>query len=153
VLLHISLQEHPPLKKLRLGKWIILSDEQEWDPHSQGFQDQEENFIRRTQFGNHGEEPDRNLSEVISNTRPRANVDLSTQMVKISKVFDDRYLINIAATSSSNRECNQTVHKLAASWGIGIDTANKTLKCTTQKGMRHTLYPIERHFRTHQAQL
>jgi hypothetical protein len=35
----------------------------------------------------------------------------------------------------------------------GIDIAKKTLKCTTQKGVRQTLYPIERRFRTKQAQL
>jgi hypothetical protein len=42
---------------------------------------------------------------------------------------------------------------LAQSWGIGLETAKQTLKVTTQKGMRNTLYPIERCFRTKQAQL
>jgi len=44
-------------------------------------------------------------------------------------------------------------NQLAKLWNIGLSTAMKTIKCTTQKGVRNTMYPIERCFRTKQAQL
>jgi len=74
-------------------------------------------------------------------------------MKEISHAFDDKYLISIASTTTSNKTCNITAEKLANSWNIGVDVAKKTLKCTTQKGARQTLYPVERRFRTRQAQL
>jgi hypothetical protein len=43
--------------------------------------------------------------------------------------------------------------KLAQRWAISEATASKTLKVTTQKVVRNALYPIERRFRTRQAQL
>ncbi len=142
----------PTAREIETCKWITLSDDQEWDPHSQGFQEQEENFTCHSQFLPYGQEQDRTLFELSSKVRYKfQKVNYSMEHSNISQAFDDKYII--AATATSNRECNQAAEDLASSWGIGIETARKTLKSTTQKGMRHTLYPIERRFRTRQAQL
>jgi hypothetical protein len=60
---------------------------------------------------------------------------------------------NISATSSSTRNSQLSPKLLAKRWGIGLEAMKSTIKVTTQKGIRSTLYPIERRFRTKQAQL
>ena len=42
---------------------------------------------------------------------------------------------------------------VATKWGIGIDTAQKTLQATTQLAIRQAIHPIQRRFRTEIMQL
>ena len=61
--------------------------------------------------------------------------------------------VQISAITTSQHQLRITKEKLAQRWGIGEVSAGKTFKVTTQKGIRNTLYPIERRFRTKQTQL
>jgi hypothetical protein len=132
-------------------KWIILSDERNWDPHSEAFSELEENFVHFVQYEReHGPEPDQNLFQVISRLKPKANY--TSDMEQLSPIFDDKHIISLASTSTSSR-LHYSAKELASSWGIGIEQAKKTLKCTTQIGMRNTLHPIERRFKIRQSQL
>jgi hypothetical protein len=38
--------------------------------------------------------------------------------------------------------------ELSRKWGIGLETAKKTLKVTTQYGIRHAIHPLRRRYRT-----
>ena len=42
---------------------------------------------------------------------------------------------------------------LSRRWGIGLDTAHRTITATTQNGIRRVLHPVERRYRTRQAHL
>ena len=42
---------------------------------------------------------------------------------------------------------------LAKRWGIGLDTAHRTLTATTQSGIRRVLHPVERRYKTRQSHL
>jgi hypothetical protein len=42
---------------------------------------------------------------------------------------------------------------LAKRWGIGLDTAHRTLTATTQAGIRRVLHPVERRYKTRQSHL
>jgi hypothetical protein len=75
----------------------------------------------------------------------------NTEMGQVTVELDDKYII--AANSTSGRIHDEAVDLLVKSWNIGKDIAKKTVKCTTQKGVRTMLHPIERRFRTKQAQL
>jgi hypothetical protein len=46
-----------------------------------------------------------------------------------------------------------SAESLAQTWNISLPNAQKTIKCTTQKGVRNPLYPIGGRYRTKQAQL
>jgi hypothetical protein len=81
----------------------------------------------------------------------RLSDPFTTVMRDISQAYDDQYII--APTNTSQWLMNMTAEKIAKTWNIGLENAKKTLQCTTQKGIRNTLYPIERRFRTKQAQL
>jgi len=63
------------------------------------------------------------------------------------------HLVNLSSTRTSNKTPGISPEQLSKTWNIGLSSATKTLKCTTQKGIQNTLYPIERRFRTKQAQL
>lgn len=59
----------------------------------------------------------------------------------------------ILALATKNRGPVVTKEILAQRWGIGLDTAHKTLATTTQYGVRRVLHPVERRYRTRQTHL
>lgn len=121
-----------------------LSAEYEWDPHSDIHANQEMNY---DDLNKRGDYQDRQ----IMCTRSSADVMYYTVMSDVSQAFDDNYIIS--ATNTSRREMTVTAENIAKNWSIRLDNAKKTVRCTTQKGIWRTLYPIERQFRTKQAQL
>ena len=69
-----------------------------------------------------------------------------------AKVFPDEYR-QAASMASGERGSVLTKEILARRWGIGLETAKKTLQVTTQKGIRRVLHPTERRYRTRQAHM
>jgi hypothetical protein len=59
----------------------------------------------------------------------------------------------IFAMSSKDRGPVLTKEILARRWGIGLDTAHRTLTATTQSGIRRVLHPVERRYKTRQSHL
>jgi hypothetical protein len=59
----------------------------------------------------------------------------------------------VCAMSSKDRGPVITKEILAKRWGIGLDTAHRTLTATTQNGIRRVLHPIERRYKTRQSHL
>ena len=59
----------------------------------------------------------------------------------------------ISALSLRERGTIITKEILAKRWGIGLDTAHRTLESTTQKGVRRVLHPVEHCYRTRQSHL
>ena len=49
---------------------------------------------------------------------------------------------------SNQRHSTVNAEELSRKWGIGLETAKKTLKVTTQFGIRHALHPLRRRYRT-----
>jgi len=139
----------PTVHELETCKWIILSNEYNWDPHSDFFSSQEDHFQELEEHTQNNIR-DRRIYEIrTKNHKITANYD--NDFGSISSALDDSYII--AATNTSTREYELNAEALSKKWCIGLDAARKTLRCTTQKGIRNTLYPIERRFRTKQAQL
>jgi hypothetical protein len=60
---------------------------------------------------------------------------------------------NVCSMSSRERGPVVTKEILSRRWGIGLDTAHRTLEATTQKGVRRVLHPIERRYKTRQTHL
>jgi len=125
-------------------KWIYLSNEHYWDPHSHEHQEQEEAFASLSEYPTHNR-------ELCTMTVSSRGDIFNTEMGQVAVELDDKYII--AANSTSGRIHDEAVDLLVKSWNIGKDIAKKTVKCTTQKGVRTMLHPIERRFRTKQAQL
>jgi hypothetical protein len=68
-------------------------------------------------------------------------------------LIDELTQLSIATINIKGRQPRVNAKKLAKRWSIGEILAAKTLQVTTQKGVRNALYPVERRFRTKQAQL
>ena len=56
--------------------------------------------------------------------------------------------INISDTVSANRHSDISPETLSRHWAIGVETARKTLRVTTQQGIRQAIHPITRRYRT-----
>jgi len=52
----------------------------------------------------------------------------------------------ILAYNTRHRHSNINSETLARQWGIGIETARKTLRVTTQAGIRHAIHPLHRQY-------
>ena len=59
----------------------------------------------------------------------------------------------ICAMNSKARGPVITKEILARRWGIGLDTAHRTLTATTQSGIRRVLHPVKRRYKTRQSHL
>jgi hypothetical protein len=59
----------------------------------------------------------------------------------------------ICAMSSKDRGPVITKEILAKRWGIGLNTAHRTLTATTQNVIRHVLHPVERRYKMRQSHL
>jgi hypothetical protein len=56
--------------------------------------------------------------------------------------------LEINSIESRQRHSTVNAEELSRKWGIGLETARKTLKMTTQYGIRHALHPLRRRYRT-----
>jgi hypothetical protein len=54
----------------------------------------------------------------------------------------------VSTLSTGKKRPVLTKEILARRWGIGLDTAHRTLTATTQHGVRRVLHPVERRYRT-----
>jgi hypothetical protein len=130
---------------------INLTDESLWDPHSDTFQHNESNALQSLKENDHLKD------RSICSTKRHPSTRNHTAMADISNTFDDKHFLTlphtIASTTTATRNPHVDPEALAQRWGIGLQAARNTLKVTTQKGVRSTTHPIERRFRTRQAQL
>ena len=83
------------------------------------------------------------------------NSQISSVLHKISLVLNARtlFLKSVSHTSSSLTQSDKKNvmdhYKLAKNWKIGTETAKKTLKATTERGIRTMLHPtLNRRFKT-----
>ncbi|MGH3053527.1 MAG: hypothetical protein ACRDL7_00940, partial [Gaiellaceae bacterium] len=161
--LRINLQLHgcisyipirtPTKDELEECHWIHLTSEAEWDPYSLDFARQEKNIMER----------DGGLNECDSNDVAFDSNIVATVLSTVSSALIDDNVIstlesrvmvrNIEAAQSVNRRYAIKHEELSRRWGIGLETATRTLKVTTQKCIRNAVHPLHRRYRTRQQQL
>ena len=90
---------------------------------------------------NNDDDTDKGLSLELSE-------NLSSRLVSAVRVES----ATVAATASQPRHPKVTPEALARRWDIGLTTAQRTIKVTTQRGIRSSLHPIHRRYRTRQSQ-
>jgi len=92
------------------------------------------------------------LHEHVINQNDRHIMSLSRNLINISDSFDDYSFLNrsiqVATTAKKPRVSSE---QLAQRWGIGLDTAAKTIHVTTQRGVRNVTGHLERRLKTKQA--
>ena len=81
-----------------------------------------------------------------------ADDDFITGLVQSVKTTVKSAQAAHVAAAKSTRYTPLTPDVLAKKWGIGVETAARTLKVTTQKGLRQAVHPISRRYRTQHSQ-
>ena len=81
------------------------------------------------------------LTQDLLLDRLMANVKVKMSEVKVSGV-------NCSSAITNKRHHEVSPELLAQKWGIGLDKAKATLKCTTQKVTRSAILPLTRRCRT-----
>jgi hypothetical protein len=82
-------------------------------------------------------------------------MSLQRNLCDISESFDDAFFLNrfVKMTSTSAKKPGVSHEQLAQRWGIGLETAAKTIQVTTQRGIRNVSGHLEQRFKTKQAHL
>jgi hypothetical protein len=93
----------PTVHEVETCRWVYLSNEHDWDPHSDSYQEQENNFEELANFQG------LNVRTIMNVMTNKCRDPLSTVMSDISQAYDDQYII--ASTNTSRRELNITAEK------------------------------------------
>jgi hypothetical protein len=65
----------------------------------------------------------------------------------------DQNTTKVAFIGAKNRHSHVSAEEVARKFRCGLETAKRTLKTTTQYGVRHALHPLHRRYRIHQQEL
>ena len=147
----------PTISELETCRCFLLSNEDEWNPS-------QVKFIASIKKGKGLMKPARNVMMTVSSTCPNlcpTTIFRDDKMVHefdralanegISQgLLDERLMssCNVNATFTSERHHGTDPSLLAKKWGIGLQKAKDTLKCTTQLNIRSAILPLTRRYRT-----
>ncbi|MGH3054467.1 MAG: hypothetical protein ACRDL7_05760, partial [Gaiellaceae bacterium] len=145
----------PTIQEIENCRWLVMTDDKDWDPYSPTFAEQEEVLMERDVDlspierervinGFESNEVSSVLSAVSSSLCDDNMIRLLEKKVMIRK-------IGVAETDKRKTVIEKA--DLSRRWGIGLETAARTLKVTTQKCVRNALHPLHRRYRTRQMQL
>ena len=156
----------PTESELETCTHIVLTNDSKWDPNSSDLEQQEENHE------NDGPEDLQHMRENGGGRQLFAmhrRTEVSAILSDVSNTLqDDSFLEDLeesvrvqlpqrnataASAKTKKRHHEVTPVSLAKRWGIGLDTASKTIKVTTQKGARSAVHPLHRRYRTKQQQM
>ena len=146
---------------------VVMTDDADWDPstlelHPRSKEEEEYKRIiasvrvnsvdvnanpSEPQVFQSVHESDVILSSVSSALSDETMVPRLVASVKIATYMrnDDSSASSVA---TKGRHSAVNAEELSRKWGIGLETARKTLKVTTQYGIRHALHPLRRRYRT-----
>ena len=97
------------------------------------------------------------IAQTIVEQESQSNMlllDISPTLCDHSLASEMKAAVNVSSIHVAQRRNGIDASKLASNFGIGLDTARKTLEVTTQRGIRSVLNPtLTRRFRTNDRQL
>ncbi len=146
----------PTSEELNECQWLSLTGDQEWDPHSPLFNENERIMNDRANEYGH---PERHEIYEVHTATLNSKVDIYaddvvsrnlcwiTSSLTISGLYDsikeskDAELI-IAGVQSRYWQSDITADRLARLWKIPLKTAIQTIRVTTQKGVRMSIHPL-----------
>jgi hypothetical protein len=146
----------PTIQEMESCRWVNLTAEAEWDPHSSDFEENEKRAHENELIV--PEATDRQIYAIQSLPFVQQN-EIGVEALLASLMNENELLpraiqsITIQDVKSTVRRSQVTQEELACKWKIGLDTSARTLKATTQLTIRNAIHPIQRRFRTQAAQL
>ena len=139
----------PSLEELESCQYIYLSDQESWDPSNVNFKSMSMEEELRHSISS------RSIFDITMSSISSALCEdtLMASLVSAVKIHDTKPAHhpnipetplptpNIAAITQE-RHHKLTPESLAQKWNIGLNTAKKTIKVTTQLGVRSALGPL-----------
>jgi hypothetical protein len=129
--------------------WIELTSDNEWDPNDKRFQEWEERLDH--------------ILDVLDEEFFPHQIDCTIcELWAIQSSFSFLQFIcnklasavKVSATKSSPQRHSESLRdEISQIFGVGLDTATRTLNATTQLAIRNSIHPIHKRFRTEVAQL
>jgi hypothetical protein len=126
---------------------VELTAQEAWDPSSDELEQQD--CIQETRMSN--------VAGTVSTLFPNRRSETSAVLLSVSSTLvDDEFVcgmeqsvwITSAVASSTvrtkSRHSTMEPMELSRCWGIGLSTAQKTLRVTTQKGLPTAVHPLHR---------
>jgi len=131
---------YPSMQELENCEWVELTSPEPWEPSSQIFKEREVQL--QPSMDEELTPVDRHIVGVTSRPfKPRFNLF----------PFNLQCKINTFKTQPCTHSC-QLRNKVSTVFGIGLETAERTLQVTTHLALRNAIHPIHRRFRTEVAQ-
>ena len=91
---------------------------------------------------------DKNISgETHSELTPYDDATLLKRMIGNVNVATAHREVNVSFVGSKDRHSQVNPETVARKFRCGIETAQRTLKTTTQRGVQHTIHPLHRRYR------
>jgi len=141
----------PTVQEIKNCRWINLTSEADWDPHSDDFA---ENERRAQENENIAHDDVQNI--YLTRTTPH---DMSDSLTATSLQNEEDLLprvigsVRIHYSQTSQKRGRVSKEDLARIWKVGLKAAGDTLRATTQMVVQHSLHPLHKQFRTENAQL
>ena len=116
---------------------IVMTDDEPWDPSTVNLRECAVAKVAQVTIKGSVSEADCVLASISDSLveERMAQQLISSVNVKTSQLV------------SNTRHSKVTPEHLSRTWNVGLDTAKKTLKMTTQSGIRHALHPLHRRYR------
>ena len=160
----------PTDHELETCRRIVLTSDQPWNPNDLSFAEQEEAVaLHLSAVHQNGDSrieilpmPAELCDEADFASRLISQISISSDDIEGDGLDgrNDDGLFNtppefkvISAMEVSEKSSVITKEVLARRWGIGLDTALRTLRVTTQRGIRSFVHPTDRRLPTHKPHL
>jgi hypothetical protein len=152
---------YPTIHELETCLWIDLTNDADWEPNSGHFAEQERTCEDRLDTGIGMEEaverriyaikakpwetPTNALSSNLSSHYSTVGREMTEAMIKSIKVHSTH--------TQNQRPAEALRNRVSQTFGIGLETADRTIQATTQLAIRHAIHPIHRRYQMQVAQL
>ena len=140
---------------------IVMTDDCDWDPFTLELrprskeEEERRNIISSVRINSvdvsaYPNEPQiltsYHESDLVLSSVSSALCDETMVPRLVSSVNVATYMRDAASVATKQRHSSVNAEELARKWHIGLETARKTFKVTTQYGIRHALHPLRRRY-------
>ena len=131
---------------------ISLTSSSVWEPHSEMFAEQEAIIANSSGVIHPGKS-----NQTIFALNQKCEVMTTLSRISPALVDNDSLQglessVCISTVQTKSRRSEIKAHEMALPWEIGIETAERTLKATTQLGIQSAIHPLHCRYRTKQLQ-
>jgi hypothetical protein len=132
---------YPSTEELQTCEWVELTTSEPWEPSSSLFEENEARVQNSLD-----EEPSHNNRYICNITSKAFEPELNLFPCSIQRRIN-------SLKSQSRSHSSHLKNQVSTVFGVGLETAERTLQATTQLALWNAIHPVHHRFRTEVAQL